>query len=110
MFENRVLRKIFGVERRNYRKVEKVRNAELDALHSLLNIIRNLTSRQLRWSGYVGRREQSRNVYRDLVGRPEGKRSLSSPRCRSEDNIKMDLREVGCDVGDWIDFAQDESN
>ena len=47
--------------------------------------------------------EQSRNVYRVLVGKPVGKRPLGRPRRRWEDNIKMDLREVGCDPGEWID-------
>ena len=51
--------------------------------------------------------EQSRNAYRVLVLKPEGKRSLGRPRRRREDNIKMDLREVGCDPGDWIDLAED---
>ena len=51
--------------------------------------------------------EQSRNAYRLLVGKPEGKKPLGRPRCRWEDNIKMDLREVGCDAGDWMDLAQD---
>ena len=51
--------------------------------------------------------EQSRNVYRVLVGKPEGKRPLGRPRRRWEDNIKLDLREVGCDPGDWIALADD---
>ena len=51
--------------------------------------------------------EQSRNSYRVLVGKPEGKRPLGRPRRRWEDNIKMDLREVGCDPGEWIDRTGD---
>ena len=51
--------------------------------------------------------EQSRNAYRVLVGKPEGKRPLGRPRRRCEDNIKMDLREVGCDPREWIDLAED---
>ena len=51
--------------------------------------------------------EQSRNAYRVLVGKREGKRLLGRPRRRWEDNIKMNLREVGCDPGDWIDLAED---
>ena len=51
--------------------------------------------------------EQFRNEYRVLVGKPESKRPLGRPRHRWEDNIKMDLREVGCDVRDWIDLAED---
>ena len=51
--------------------------------------------------------EQSRNAYRVLVGKPERKRPLGRPRRRWEDNIKMDLREEGCDPGDWIALAED---
>ena len=51
--------------------------------------------------------EQSRNAYRVLVGKPEGKSTLGRPRRRWEDNIKMDFREGGCDSGDWVDLAED---
>ncbi|KAJ4449178.1 hypothetical protein ANN_00574 [Periplaneta americana] len=68
---------------------------------------RNLKSRRLRWAGHVARMGESRNAYRVLVGRPEGKRPLGRPRRRWEDNIIMDLREVGCDDRDWINLAQD---
>ena len=54
--------------------------------------------------------EQSRNAYRVLVGKPESKRPLGKPRHRWEDNIKMDLREVGCDSRDWIDLAEDRDH
>ncbi|KAJ4446943.1 hypothetical protein ANN_13645 [Periplaneta americana] len=62
---------------------------------------------RLRWAGHVARMGESRNAYRVLVGRPEGKRPLGRPRRRWEDNIKMDLREVGYDDRDWINLAQD---
>ena len=52
--------------------------------------------------------EQSRNAYRVLVGKPEGKRPLGRPKRRWEKNIRMDLREVGCDPGEWIDLAEDK--
>ena len=58
-------------------------------------------------AGHVASMEQSRSAYRVLVGKPERKRSLGRPRRRWEDNIKMDLREVGCDPGEWIDLAED---
>ncbi|KAJ4435492.1 hypothetical protein ANN_18108 [Periplaneta americana] len=61
----------------------------------------------LRWAGHVARMGESRNAYRVLVGKPEGKRPLGRPRRRWEDNIKMDLREVGYDDRDWINLAQD---
>ena len=80
-------------------------NAGLQALYSSLNIIRNLKSRRLRWAGHVARMELCRNANRVLVGIPEGTRPLRRPLRRWEDNIKMDLRELGCDAGDWIDLA-----
>ena len=76
-------------------------------MYSSPNIIRSLKSRRLRWAGRVARMEQYRNAYRDLVGNPEGKRPSGRPRRRWEDNIKMDLREVGCNFGEWIDLAED---
>jgi hypothetical protein len=63
--------------------------------------------RTMRWAGHVARIGKKRNAYRILVGNPEGKRPLGRPRRRWMDNIKMDLRETGCDGMDWIDLAQD---
>ena len=88
-------------------KWRKLHNAELHALYSSPNIIRNLLSRRLRWAGHVARMEQSRNAYRVLVGKPEGKKPLGRPWRRWEDNIKMDLREVGCDPREWMDIVED---
>ncbi|KAJ4441889.1 hypothetical protein ANN_11749 [Periplaneta americana] len=85
----------------------KLHNTELHALYSSPDIIRNIKSKRLRWAGHVARMSESRNAYRELVGRPEGKRSLGRPRRRWEDNIKMDLREVGYDDRDWINLAED---
>ena len=76
-------------------------------MYFLRGIIRNLKSSRLRWTGHVARTEQSRNAYKVFVGKPEGKRPLGRPRRRWEDNIKMYLREVGCDPRNWIDFAED---
>ncbi|KAJ4433070.1 hypothetical protein ANN_15327 [Periplaneta americana] len=80
---------------------------ELHALYTSPDIIRNIKSRRLRWAGHVTRMGEFRNAYRELVGRPEGKRPLWRPRRRWEYNIKMDLREVGYDGRDWINLAQD---
>ncbi|KAJ4439473.1 hypothetical protein ANN_07597, partial [Periplaneta americana] len=108
VFENKVLRKIFGAKRDEVTgEWRKLHNAELHAVYSSPDIIRNIKSRRLRWAGHVARIRESRNAYRVLVGRPEGKRPLGRPRRRWEDNIKMDLREVGYDDRDWIDLAQD---
>ena len=61
----------------------------------------------MRWPGHVALMGESRGVYRFLVGKPEGKRPCGRPRRRWEDNIKMDIQEVGCEGMDWIDLAQD---
>ncbi|KAJ4428780.1 hypothetical protein ANN_25773 [Periplaneta americana] len=103
VFENKVLRKIFGAKRDEVTgEWTKLHNAELHALYSSPDIIRNIKSRRLRWAGHVARMGESRNAYRVLVGRPEGKRALGRPRRRWEDNIKIDLREVGYVDRDWI--------
>ena len=108
VFENKVLRNIFGTKKDEIRgEWRKLFNAQLHALYSSPNKIRSLKSRRLRWAGHVARTEQSRNAYRVLVGKPEGKRPLGRPRLRWEDNIKMDLREVGCDPGECIYLAED---
>jgi hypothetical protein len=70
-------------------------------------IIRQIKSRRMRWAGHVARTGEGRNVYRVLVGKPEGKRPLRRPRCRWEDGIKMDLREIGWGGVEWIHLAQD---
>ena len=108
MFENKVLSKIFGAKKEEITgEWRKLHNSELHALYSSSKIIRNLKSRRLRWAGHVARMEKSRNAYRVLVGKPEGKRPLARPRRGWEDNIKMGLREVGCDPRDWIAFVED---
>ncbi|KAJ4450715.1 hypothetical protein ANN_02145 [Periplaneta americana] len=99
VFENKVLRKIFGAKRDEVTgEWRKLDNAELHALYSSPDIIRNIKSRCLRWTGHVAHMGESRDAYRVLVGRLEGKRPLGRSRRRWEDNIKMDLREVGYDV------------
>ncbi|KAJ4446837.1 hypothetical protein ANN_13535 [Periplaneta americana] len=108
VFESKVLRKIFGAKRDEVTgEWRKLHNTELHTLYSSPDIIRNVKSRRLRWAGHVARMGESRNAYTVLVGRPEGKRPLGRPRRRWEDNIKMDLREVGYDDREWINLAQD---
>ena len=86
------------------REIKLQENGESYIIMSYVHgiVIRNLKSRRLRWAGHVARMEQSRNAYRVLVGKPEGKRTLGRPKRRWEDNIKIDLREVGCDPEEWI--------
>jgi hypothetical protein len=85
----------------------KLHNEELHNLYSSLNIIRMMKSKRVRWAGHAARMGETRNTYRILVGKPEGKRPLGRPRRRWVDNIKMDLRETGWDGMNWIDLAED---
>ena len=106
--ENRVLRRIFGPRREEVTgEWSKLHNVELNDLYSSPNIVRVIKSRRMRWAGDVARVEEGRGVYRVLVGQPEEKRPLGRPRRRWEDNIKMDLQEVGCGFMDWIEVPQD---
>jgi hypothetical protein len=108
VFENRVLRRIFGPKRDGVTGGwRKLHNEELHNLYSSPSKIRIIKSRRLRWAGHVARMGEKRNVYRLLVGKPEGKRPLGRLRRRWMDNIKMDLLEIEVTVVDWISLAQD---
>jgi hypothetical protein len=109
VFENRVLRRIFGPKTEEGGPWRKLHNDELHSLYSSPNIVRVIKSRRMRWAGHVARTGEGRGVYRVLVGRPEGKRPLGKRRRRWEDNIKMDLRETGFDGANWIRLAQDKA-
>jgi len=104
--ENRVLRRIFGSKRDEViGEWRKLHNKELNDLYSSPNIIRAIKSRRMGWAGQVARMGDRSGVHRVLVGKSEGKRPLVRPRRRWEDNIKMDLQEVGCEGMDWIELA-----
>jgi hypothetical protein len=105
VFENRVLRTVFGPKRDEVKgEWRKLHNEELNDLYSLPNIVRVVKSRRKRWAGHVARMGEDRGVHRVLVGKSEGKRSLGRPRRRWEDNIKMDLQEDGEARGDWMEW------
>jgi hypothetical protein len=94
-----VLRGIFGSKRVEVTgEWRKVHRGELHNLYSSPDMIRQIKSRRLRWTGHVARMGEGRNVCRVLVGKPEGKRPLERARRRWEDGIRMDLREIGWGV------------
>jgi hypothetical protein len=104
VFENKVLRRIFGSKRDEITgEWRKIHNEELNDLYSLPSIIRVIKSRKMRWAEYVACMEKRRGVYRVMVGKPEGKRPFGRPRRRWVDN-KMDLQEVG-----WLGHGLDLS-
>jgi hypothetical protein len=85
----------------------RLHSAELHNLYSSPDIIRQIKSRRMRWAGHVARIGEGRNVYRVLVGKPEGKVPLGRPRRRWEEGIKMDFWEIGWGGVEWIHLAQD---
>jgi hypothetical protein len=107
VFENRVLRRIFGPKKDDVTgEWTKLHNKELHDLYSSPSIIRIIKSRRTRWAGHGARMGEKRNAYRLLMGKPKGKRPLGRPRRRWVDNIRMDVGEVGWDDVDWIGLAQ----
>jgi len=96
VFENRVLRRVFGHKRAEVTgDWRKLHNEELNDYYSSLNIIQIIKVRKMRWEGHVALLGERRGTYMVLVGKPEGKRPLGRRRHIWEDNIKMDLQEVG---------------
>ena len=97
VFENLVLRRIFGPRRDEVTgEWRRLHNEELNDLYSSPSIVRVIKSRRMRWAGHVACMGEERRMYRVLVGKPEGKRPLGRPRPRCVDNIRTDLQEVGC--------------
>jgi hypothetical protein len=108
VFENRVLRRIFGPKEGEVTKEwRKLHNEELNDLQASPNIIRVIKSLRMRWAGHVARMGERRGIYKVFVVNPEGKRPMGRPRRRWEDNISMDLQEMGCGGMDCNELAQD---
>jgi hypothetical protein len=104
VFENRVLRIIFGLTRDEVTgERRKFHDVELHNFCSSPDVTRQIKSRRMRWAGHVARTGEGREVYRVLVGKPKRNRPLERPRRRCEHGIKMDLREIGWGV--WSGFT-----
>ena len=107
VFENMVLRRIFGPRRDEVMgEWRRFHNEELNDLYSSPIIVGVIKSRRMRWAGHVAHMGEGRGLYRVLLGKPEGRRPLGRPRHRWVDNIRIDLQEVGCGYMDWIGLAQ----
>ena len=105
-----MLKKIFRPNRDQVTgEWRKLHNEELNDLYCSPNIVRVIKSRRMRWAGHVARMGERRGVYRILVGKPEGNRPLGRHRRRWENNVKMNLQEVGGGGIDWIQLAQDRN-
>jgi hypothetical protein len=108
VFENMVLRRIFGPRRDevtgNWRRLH---NEEPNDLYCSPNIVWMIKWRRMRWAGHVARMGEERGVYSELMRKKEGKRPLGRPRRRWVDNIRMDPQDAGCGYMDWIELAQD---
>jgi hypothetical protein len=102
-----VLRRIFGPRREKNGSWRKFHNDELHSLYFSPNIVSVIKSRRLKLAGHVACMGKGRDIYRVLVGRPESKRPLGRSRRRWEDNIKLDVREIGIIEANWIQLAQD---
>jgi hypothetical protein len=108
VFENRVLRRIYGPKVNEVTgEWRKLHSEELHNLYSSPDIIRQIKSRRMRWAGHVAHMGEERKLYKVLVGKPEGKRPLRTPRHRWEDGIRMDLGGDWLRGVDWIRLAQD---
>ena len=100
------MRRIFGHKRDANGEWRKLHNEELPSLYRSPNRVRAIKSRRLRWAWYVARMEEGRSAFKILTGKPTGKRPLGRP--RREGNIRLDLEEIGINVGNWVDSAQDK--
>ena len=109
MFENRILRRIFGPKSDDNGEWRRLHDEELHSLYRSPNIVMVIKSRRFIWAGHEERMEEGRSAFKIITGKPTGNRPLGRPRRRWEDNIRMDLEEIGINAGNWVDSAQDRN-
>ena len=110
VFNNRVLKRILRPERDKVTgELRKLHNEEVNDLYPTPKIFRLMKARRMIWVGHLALMGQGTAVYRILLGKPEGKRPPGRTRCRWEDNIKMDLQQVGCGVWTKLSWLRIET-
>ena len=109
VFENRILRRVFGLKTDENGELRRLHNEELHTLYRSPNIIRVIRSRRLRWAGHVSRMEEGRNAFKILTDKSTGMIPLGRPRRRWEDN-RMFLKEIGINTRNWVDSAEDRED
>jgi hypothetical protein len=102
VYENKILRRIFGPKRDANGEWRRLHNEELHSLYRSPNIVRVINSRRLRWASHEARMEESRSTLKILTGRPIRKTPLGRPRRRREDNIRKVLKEIGISTRNWV--------
>ena len=107
VFVNMIYRRIFRPKRDANGEWRRLHNEELHNLYRSPNIISVIKSRKLRWAGHVARLKVGRSALKMLTGKPTGRKPLGRPRRIWEDNIRMNLEEIGINAGNWVVSAQD---
>ena len=102
-----ILRRLFGPKRDAKGEWRRLHNEELHSSYRLPYIVRLIKCRRLRWAGRVVRMEEVRSAFKILTDTPAGKRPLGKPGCRWNENIRVDLKEIGIGTRNWVDSAQD---
>ena len=108
VFENMILRQTLGPERDENGDWRRLHNEKLHSFYYSFKVFRLILSIRFRWAGHVARMEEGRNAFKILADKPTGKRPLGRPRHGWEDNIKMDLKEIGVNTRNWFDSDQDK--
>ena len=107
VFENLTMRRIFWPKRNENREWRRLHNEELLSSYRSASIVRVIKFRRLRWVAHVARMDEGQRSFKILTDKPTWKRPLGGPRCRWEDNIRMDLNEIATNTRNWVDSAQD---